>query len=127
MLSAATADALWAQVEPQVFITREQFFAGLDGWDVNEIAVGGKPAFVTARRGPLFHFHSLDTGARISLRMIREFLAPIITDHGFAQTMTPKSDTRQQRFNRKLGFAVVGEDEFHMIFRINPTDNTRCL
>lgn len=126
MISDATADALWAQVEPQVFITREQFFDGLKGWEMNEVAVDGKLAFVTARKGPLFHFTSFDTGARISLRMIRDFLAPIIAEYGYAETQTPKSDARQARFNRKLGFTVVGENEFHKTFRITSMDKTQC-
>ncbi len=126
MISDATADALWAQVEPKVFITRDEFFATLDGWELNEVAVDGKLAFVTARKGARFHFTTFGTGARISLRMIRNFLAPILAEHGYAETRTPKDDVRQQRFNRKLGFAEVGEDEFHKIFRITSTDRTRC-
>jgi len=50
MISDATADCLWRQVEPQVFITRGQFFDELAGWELNEVTVDGKVAFVTAQR-----------------------------------------------------------------------------
>jgi len=68
----------------------------------------------------------MGTGARISLKMIREFLRPIIERHGYAITHCPRDDERQQRFNLKLGFTVVGENEFHIVFRITSMDKTKC-
>jgi hypothetical protein len=83
-------DALWAQIEPVVYITREQFASGLEQWDVEPVLVTpegvlghvGELAFVALTKGPEFHFASFGTGAAISLRMIRARLAQIIERRG---------------------------------------------
>jgi hypothetical protein len=117
-MNADLAERLWRLAEPTVFVSREQYLKSFDGWTVNEVKIDGKPAFVTMVRGPEFHFASLNTGARISMQMIREFLKPIVAEYGHAITRTPKGDLRQDRFNRRIGFSAIGTDEFNTIYRI---------
>lgn len=113
------AERLWEQIEPTVFIGREQFFRGLAEWDMEAVLIGDALAFVALTRGPEFHFASFGTGAPISLRMIRERLDPIIEAHGFVTTRTPREGAdRQHRFNRALGFRQSGEDEFFLTYRM---------
>lgn len=120
MIDTDVADALWAQIEPIVFIGRDEFVAGLAGWDVEPVRIDGALAFAALVRGPEFHFASFDTGATITRTMIRERLTPIIARHGFVTTRTPIDGAdRQHRINRALGFRAVGDEEFFRIYRMD--------
>jgi hypothetical protein len=113
-------DRLWDQVEPTVFITREQFVAGLVGWDIEAVLIDGRLAFAVLVKGPEFHFASFDSGTAISRAMIRQRLDPIIERHGFVVTRTPKEGAdRQHRFNKAFGFRAIGEDEFFITYRMD--------
>jgi hypothetical protein len=111
-------DRLWAQIEPDVYITREQFVRGLVDWDIEAIRIDGELAFVTLTRGPEFHYTSFGVG-KISIAMIRLWLAPILDLHGYATTRTLKSEPRQHRLNLRLGCTVTGEDEFTIHYRLD--------
>jgi hypothetical protein len=111
-------DILWTQAEPILFITREEFDAAKMGWDIRGFEIDGQLAIITVQKGPEFHFTTLGTGKKIPLRMMKEFLVPIIQEHGFAFTRTPHEDTRQQRFNRRFGFVQVGEDALDIHYRL---------
>ena len=120
MLDDEIIDALWKPIEPTVYITRDQFMRGLAEWDIHMVTINDHPSFITMTRGTEFHFTSLGTGAPITLAMIRGVLEPIIAAHGCVTTRTPKEGAdRQHRFNRILGFRVVGEDEFHTHYRLD--------
>jgi hypothetical protein len=113
-------DALWAQVEPISYITREQFVRDLEHWEIEAVHVDGQLAFAALTRGPEFHFAAFDTGAQITRTMIRERLDPIIATHGFVTTKTPKEGAdRQHRFNRAFGFQAAGECEFFIHYRMD--------
>jgi hypothetical protein len=119
-LSDDVIDRLWEQIEPVVYITREQFVRGLAEWDIEAIRIDGDLAFVALTKGPEFHFASFDTGAPISRAMIRSRLDPIIERHGFVMTRTPKEGAdRQHRFNRAFGFHTTGENEFFIMYRLD--------
>lgn len=118
MTDAAVIDALWAQIEPIAFITRDQFARGLDAWEVEPVEVDGELAFAALTQGPEFHFTTFGTGHPISLAMIRARLDPILARHGFVTTRTPKDEPRQHRFNRLIGFKVSGEDEHFIHYRL---------
>jgi hypothetical protein len=115
ILDEALIEALWRQAEPNVFIDREQFAAGLQQYD--QVLV--TPAFVFLAKGPEFHFLSLGTKQPMSLKFIRETLSAFIKQHGYACTRTPVEDKRQQRFNEKLGFYKTHEDEHDIFYRID--------
>lgn len=101
-----------------LFVSRETFARALDGWQINEVKIDGRAAFITAVRGPEFHFSDLGTGRPISRKMIREFLKPIIAEHGYAMTKTPKDDVRQRRFNEKYGFHATACDSEYVTYSI---------
>jgi hypothetical protein len=116
---AEIIDRIWEAAEPEVFIPKAAFMAGLDSWDIQPVEIDGEMAFVTMTNGPAFHFHSFDTGHAISRRMIKDFLKRITDHYGYATTKTPKEDTRQHRFNLMFGFKVVGMDEYDIFYRID--------
>jgi hypothetical protein len=112
-------DALWALAPAEhVMLGRENFAAALDGWDLMPVEIGGLTAFVILTKGPLIHFRSLGTRRPALHWRIRAILAPIIAAHGYVETDTPRDDARQIRFNQRIGFAKVGEDDAHVHFRM---------
>lgn len=114
-------DALWAKAEPAIFLTKEEFICGLAEWEHVVHYSDGEPAFVAVVNGPEFHFQSLDTKKPLSRLAIKQFLARIVGEHGYAQTRTPKLPEfeRQHRFNRAFGFRPVGEDVYDVIYRFD--------
>jgi len=117
-------DLLWEQACNDLFCTKEEFVASLDGWDLSPVELDGHLAFIVAIRGPRFHFQSFCTGHVISIAMIREHLQPIIDKHGYCETRTPKEDARQRRFNERFGFVKFGEDEYDIHYRIDQLDRS---
>ena len=118
-MSAELIDLLWECREPLVFVTKEQFVSNLEGWKIEPVIIVGEIAYITAIKGPSFHFQNVGKRHRITLRMIKDFLKPIIDEHGYAETHTPKYDGRQRRFNERFGFRNVGEDEYDIHYRID--------
>lgn len=109
---------LWNKAEPVFFITKEDFVQNLSKWITLIHHVDGVAAFISIVNGPEFHFESLETGHPLTRKMIKDFLKPIIEQHGYAITRTPMEDEKQQRFNLLLGFKEVGRDEYDVIYRI---------
>ena len=115
----STSDLIWAQIEPSVYIGRDEFMRILAKWDIEEIWIDGALSFATLTCGPEFHFASFGTGARITLPMIRSRLDPIIERHGFVETRTPREGwDRMHRFIRRYGFRDTGENEFNIHYRL---------
>jgi len=111
-------DMLWAKTEPTSFLSKELFIRGLDGWNIKPVWMDDELAFVTAQRGPDFHFQSMGGGHKLTRAMINDYLQKIINEHGYAATKTPVDDVKQRRFNELFGFKVVGEDEYEIHYRI---------
>lgn len=110
---------LWERAAPQVFVSKEQFLAGLDGWEIVGHEIGGELGWITCQNGPEFHFQSVGRTRLLPPRMIRDFLRSIIAQHGHALTRTPEIDRRQHRFNLAFGFKPVSQDEHgYTIYRI---------
>ena len=107
-------DLLWAAVEPLVYITREQYLAGLEGWTITPHEADGVLVAVVITRGPELHFVTFGSAWKLTRADLRRYLDPLLAAHGRVETKTPKDDLRQRRFNRILGFAETGEDEFHV-------------
>ena len=107
-------DKIWEEIEPKVYITREQFFNGVSvcGYETD-----GELTFASIRRGSHYHFMTFGKPQPISMQFIRDQLQPIIDEYGFVRTMTPREDKRQHRFNRMIGFVIESEDEFFTHFR----------
>lgn len=110
-------DLLWQ--ESLVFVEREQFVEGLEGWDLDHIEQNGRTAVVFTVKGPEFHFTVVDPDFQCTREILRRYPGELIAAHGYALTKTPKEDQRQLRFNRRLGFYPVGEDEHFVHLRID--------
>lgn len=116
MISVADIkDRVWAQVEPTVYVGRDEFF---EGWTIDGVEINGELVAAVLTRGPEIHYASLGTGRPLTLKMFRRHLQPIIDAHGYATTRTPKDDLRQARFNELIGFKAAAEDEFFVHYRI---------
>lgn len=120
MTKEEAIEALWLEMEPDVYITRDQFMAGLEDWETRLVEIKGIPAMVTFFKGPEFHFASLNIGAFATLRLMRSEIASAIGKHGFLTTKTPVDGyDRQHRLNRKIGCKVTGQDEFFVHYRLD--------
>ena len=103
-----------------LFITREQFAQSLDGWTLDPVLRDdGSIGIIWVSKGPEFHFAKFGTDIQFTKTTLKKYPGDIIKQHGYALTKTPKTDTRQLRFNTRLGFFQVGEDEFDIHLRID--------
>lgn len=112
-------DRLWEKAAETLFISKEQFLRNLEGWDIEQVEIEGELAGVVLSKGAEIHFQSFGTGHPITGKMLWERLNKVIDQHGYAMTRTPKDDARQNRFNLRFGFKVVGEDEYDFLYRID--------
>ena len=115
-------DRLWERTEPFVFITRAQFDQTLVGWDIESHEIDGGLHYVTLVKGPEFHFDILSEKRPFTMHRVRACLKPILKRYGYVTTRTPKRESRQQRFNKIVGFKRTGEDEFFVHYRMNAED-----
>jgi hypothetical protein len=113
---AALLDLLWE--DSPLFVTREAFEKGLEGWDLHDLHGPTGVAIIFVVKGPEFHFCKCDPAYQVTREDLRQWPGSLIERYGYAETRTPKDDTRQQRFNQRLGFVQVGEDEQHVHYRI---------
>jgi hypothetical protein len=121
-------DRLWS--DSPLFLTREEFGKTLEGWDLDPIEQDGQVAVVFVVKGPEFHFAKFDPLYQCTRDILRRYPGELIARHGYAITKTPKDDARQARFNERLGFYRIGEDEYDITFRIDTMRNTKeavCL
>lgn len=109
---------LWQKASERLFITREQFDADLESWDIEPIRLGAEVIGVALRRGAEFHFTSLGTGRSLTRALLRDILRPQLERYGFIVTRTPKEEARQRRFNEAIGFVATGEDELDVHYRL---------
>lgn len=113
---------LWEQLKGVLYVTPEQFAEGFDGCEFDPLRrEDGSIWALFIIKGPEFHFVKFGDDAA-DKSVLRKYPGSLIEKHGYALTKTPKEDTRQQRFNERLGFYRVGEDEFDIHYRI---DNLR--
>lgn len=119
MMAADVRELIWRQVSEHLFVTREQFMAELDQWEIEpRVLPDGAIAGGVMRKGPAFHFFTFGK-VSITRQMMREALAPQFERYGYVTTRTPKVDERQHRFNRLMGFVATGEDEYDVHYRLD--------
>jgi hypothetical protein len=116
MERAQIIDRLWE--ESPLFLTREQFEQTLLGWKLEVVHGPSGVAGVVVSKGAEFHFSKWDASFPIGRDILRRWPGELIAKYGYALTRTPKEDTRQRRFNERLGFEAVGEDQFDIHYRI---------
>ena len=110
-------ELLWAH--SPLFIGREQFAKALEDWEIHELHGPNGLAVLFVVKGPEFHFAKLDADYQVTRDDLRRWPGDLIAKYGYAETRTPKHDTRQRRFNERLGFRRVGEDEHEIHYRID--------
>ncbi len=115
---AEILERIWRQEEPTVFLSRRDFMASLDGWDIIPQMIDGELAGATITKGPEFHFISFGARKAVTRELAQACLQPILDKFGFVRTRTPREDTRQGRFNRLIGFDVEFSDEHYTYFRM---------
>jgi hypothetical protein len=116
-------DRLWS--DSPLFLSREEFARTLDGWELEPVMQDGKLAVIFVTKGPEFHFAKLDPAYQCTREILRRFPGEVIERHGYALTKTPKDDLRQMRFNQRLGFYRIGEDEYDIHLRIDTMRHTK--
>lgn len=107
---------LWE--DSPLFLTREEFERALQDCSLEPVEHEGRIVGVFVVKGPEFHFAKWDPTYQAGRDILRKYPGEIIKRHGYALTRTPKQDTRMQRFNERLGFVRVGEDEWDVHYRI---------
>ena len=117
-MSEPLKDILWDSVKEFLFISKDEYLAQLDGWDIQPVEMNGDLIAITVTKGPQFHIHSMGVARVVTRKMLWDFIGPIVDAHGYAETRTPIDDERQHRFNRAFGFVEAGRTEFDTIFRI---------
>ena len=108
--------ALWK--DSPLFLTLEEFTRGLEGWQLDPIPGPQGVAGVVVHKGPQFHFAKFDPSFQVGRDILKRYPGELIARYGYAETKTPIDDTRQQKFNQRLGFFVTGQDEFDLHMRI---------
>jgi hypothetical protein len=116
---------LWRLVSDQLFLSESEFYEWLHGWEVSCIERADALVAIRLRKGPEFHFVMTGSTRSVTRADINSCIQPIIDEHGYATTKTPKDDARQQRFNELLGFVKTGEDEFDIHYRIEAMRHIR--
>lgn len=102
-----------------LYISFEHFSDSLAGWELDPIFFDGGLAGIFVLRGPEFHFCKTNSAYQAGRGILAKYPGSLIAKHGFATTRTPIEDTRQQRFNLRLGFYEVARDEFDIHYRID--------
>lgn len=119
MTRSEAIDKLWERVGPTVFISKDDYIEALNGWEITAVEVEEQLAYIKLVRGPELHFESFGGGhVNGTFGMIYDGIEPVLKEHGYVKTRTPKEETRQHRFNRAIGFEPDGEDEFYIYWRL---------
>ncbi len=106
--------------ESPLFLTRAEFEKTLEGWTLDPLLnEAGEVAMVFVVNGPAFHFAKFDKAYQPGRKDLRRYPGEMIERYGYALTSTPREDARQLKFNRRLGFYQVGEDEYDIHQRID--------
>ena len=115
---AEIIDLLWGVDEKVLYLSKTQYVDSLNGWLIEPHYEGNIMVGATLTNGPEFHFATFGDQWKMTRADIRRYLCPLIEQHGYVATKTPKEDTRQSRFNKTLGFFVTGEDEFFTHYKL---------
>lgn len=103
-----------------LYLSREEFEQTLEGWTIDPVLRDdGSIGIIFVSKGPEFHFAKFGTDIQASRAILQKYPGELIATHGYALTKTPLTDRRQQRFNERLGFYRIGEDQFDVIYRID--------
>lgn len=111
-------DKIWDHVKDDLYVTKEQFVKSLDGYAIVPEYVEGVLVGVVIHKGPSFHFMLFGTKWKLTKSMMAKWPGCLIDQYGYAETFTPIEDTRQQRFNTRVGFVETKRDEQYVHYKI---------
>lgn len=117
-MRAQLLDMMWETDKRILHVTKEQYVASFEGWDVKPFYVNDEVVGATVTKGAEFHFETFGKSWRLTRAHIRQCLSPILNEYGFVKTRTLVDDTRQHRFNLLLGFVPEGEDEKFVHYKL---------
>ncbi len=115
----AAIDTFWDCVKDKVYIDKETFIRNLYGYTLTEFANDEGVYLIIVEKGPHFHFITTGVKWKLNKEILQKYPGSLIEEFGFAETKTPIEDTRQQRFNKRLGFIETGRDQTYVYYRIH--------
>lgn len=118
-MTADVRELIWRQASEHLFVTREQYMADLDQWEIEPIEVAGEIAFAIMVKGAAIHLASFRTGHKFPLHAFKDRVQDLLDRHGHVETRTPKGETRQRALNEVFGFAKTGEDDYDVHYRLD--------
>jgi hypothetical protein len=109
-----------------LYFSSVDFEKHMEGFEIEAMHLPcGQPRLIFIIKGPEFHFVK-PTDQSIHASDLLRYPGSLIKKYGYATTKTPLPDKRQQRFNERLGFYRVLEDEEHIHYRIEKMRNRSC-
>ena len=111
-------DRMWDAVKDTLYISRAQFEKSLEGFVIVPEYNGDDMVAAVMHQGPVFHFITLGPKWQLTREMLRKWPGSLIKQYGYAETYTPLEDTRQHRFNKRLGFVEIRRDAQNIYYRI---------
>jgi len=112
-------ELMWQQASTKLFCEREQFIEGLRTFAIEPVERDGVLVVAWLRKGPEFHMFTPKSGKPITGKMLAQAFMPQLEKYGYVKVVTPKLDKRQQRFNERIGFVQIDEDEFNIHYRLD--------
>jgi hypothetical protein len=123
-IRAHCLELLWQQAQETLYLTQEQYEQGLEGWTLDPLyRPDGSISLIFVVRGSEFHFAKFGADVQASREHLQRYPGTLIQQYGYALTKTPKTDTRQIRFNRRVGFFFTHQDEWDVHLRIEKLRN----
>jgi hypothetical protein len=118
-MSMDVIERIWQSVCDDLYVSKSQFVASLNGYAITpEFDADAKMIGAVIHKGPDFHFILFGIKWRLDKAMLSKWPGSLIKQYGYAQTFTPIDDTRQQRFNKRLGFFETRRDENYVYYKI---------
>jgi hypothetical protein len=115
----ALIQVMFKKVSEQLYVTLEQFVKCLDGYDLSpEYNSDGEMHSVVIHAKQDFHFMCLGPKWSLNKDILSRWPGKLIEKFGYATTATPLEDTRQHRFNKRLGFFETSRDAINVNYKI---------
>lgn len=112
---------MYEAVSKELPLSREAYVETLIGWDISPLIIDGQRVGAYMIKGHEGHIHVEPQFAkRYARRLIKNYLEPVIKEHGYLTTISFKEPIAK-RFLERLGFYKTGEDENFYHYRIDAT------
>lgn len=112
-------EKIWNTVKDTLYITKEQFERSLAAFEIlPEYTKEGDLIGAVIQNKASFHFVVFGIKWSLNKELLARWPGKIIEQYGYAETYTPLEDTRQHRFNKRIGFFETHRDDKYVYFRI---------